>query len=356
MPGKKLMPDPIIERWIDFKEHNENRAESTLYHYRLALMRLKSYLITEQETALLDATPEQLERYCGWWLFQRGAHVRHRHVIVTAIRGFFAWVTKMQLLAANPAEHLPYPKMAAALPKSARLEHAERILTQPDLSTFAGLRDAAMLAVLIGTGCRVSGLVGLHEEDLLWTRSVAGTERLLIRFCEKGKKERIVPAPLETGLMIRAYLGHEELEKIERTTAKGLRVLFVNRASGSVQKHEHYGEARRLSQSYVDHLIKRYGEKAGLPRSVCHAHAFRHLVGTEMAESDIDLLQRQALLGHADPGSTEVYTHLATRKLMESVDKANPLGKIKTPVGQLASLLRQQAAPAHAIAKASRRF
>ncbi|HRD65736.1 MAG TPA: tyrosine-type recombinase/integrase [Candidatus Competibacter sp.] len=340
MRFETAIANPVIGQWIDHKRYNECRATSTLYHYSLALNRLNSYMVQEQKTELMSATPEQLERYCGLWLYEHKVSVQNRHVIVTAIRGFFAWCAKMRLIAKNPAECLPAPKIGTALPKAARLEHAEKILMVPDLCTFAGLRDAAMLSVLIGTGCRVSGLVGLDEEDLIWTRSDLGTERLLLRLLEKGKKERIIPAPLETGLLLRAYLGHEELEKIDRVNTKGRKVLFVNRANSQVKKYDHYGDSRRLNQAYVDRIIKMYGKKAGLPPRVCHAHAFRHLVGTEMAESDVDLLQRQALLGHADPKSTEVYTHLATRKLMETVDHANPLGKIRTPVSQLADILR----------------
>lgn len=338
--SRAAIPDPVLDQWIDYKEHNQNRSAVTVYKYRLAINRLKRWLIEEQRSDLLDATPSLLERYCGLWLYQQGVKPQSRYVVVTAVRGFYAWATKMRLLAKNPAENLPVPKVGTALPRPAQLEHAEKILMQPDLGTFRGIRDAAMLSVLIGCGCRVSGLVALNESSLVWVKTEEATERLLIRFCEKGKKERVVPAPLETGLLIRAYLGHEHLEKIERITLKGDRVLFVNLVNPTVKKHDHYGERRRLNQATVDDIIKAYGRKAGLPEHVCHAHAFRHLVGTEMAESDIDLLQRQALLGHQDPKTTEVYTHLAMRKLTASVDKANPMGKIKTPVSDLARIMR----------------
>lgn len=118
-------------------------------------------------------------------------------------------------------------------------------------------------------------------------------------------------------------------------------MLFVNLRNTTVKKYEHYGERRRIRQDTIDDIIKQYGEKAGLPKHARHAHAYRHLVGTEMAESDIDLLQRQALLGHQDPKTTEVYTHLAMRKLQQAMDKANPLGKIKTPVTDIARIMRE---------------
>lgn len=340
MSKPAVPPDPLIDQWIDYKQHNQGRSITTAYKYRLALGRLQAWL-RGQDVELLEATPGLLEKYCGLYLYEQGMKPQTRSIVVAAVRGFFRWAKRYGLVKHDPALHLPVPKVGAALPRPAQLEHAERILMQPDLATFRGIRDAALLSVLIGCGCRVSGLCALNEEDLIWTKTDAGTERLVIRFCEKGKNERMVPAPLETGLLIRAYLGHEDLEKIERITPKGQRVLFVNLRNSRVHKYDHYGESRRIRQESIDQIIKGYGAKAKLPKHVCHAHAFRHLVGTEMAESDVDLLQRQALLGHQDPKSTEVYTHLAMRKLQQVMDKANPLAKIKTPVTELAKLLRE---------------
>lgn len=333
--------DPLINQWIEFKLHNQGRSETTAYKYRLALVRLKLWLI-EQDLDLLTATPELLEQYCGLVLYQRGQKAKTRAPVVAAVRGFYAWAARFELVAKDPAKHIPVPKVGMSLPRPAQLQHAEKILMQPDLKTFKGLRDAAMLSVLIGCGCRVSGLVALNESDLLWISTPNGTERLVIRFTEKGKAERMVPAPLETGLLIRAYLGHDELERIERVTTTGERVLFVNLNNTEVRKYDYFGEKRRIGQESIDRIIKAYGLAAGLPRQICHAHAFRHLVGTELAEADIDLLQRQALLGHQDPKTTEIYTQLAMRKLTESVDKANPLGKIQTPVSELARMMRIQ--------------
>lgn len=333
--------DPLIDQWINFKTHNQGRSDTTAYKYRLALTRLKLWLV-EQDLDLMDATPELLETYCGLVLYQRGHKAKTRAPVIAAVRGFYAWAARFDLIEPDPAKHLPVPKIGMSLPRPAQLQHAEKILMQPDLNTFKGLRDAAMLSVLIGCGCRVSGLTALNESDLLWTGTPNGTERLVIRFTEKGKSERMVPAPLETGLLIRAYLGHEVLEQIERVNEKGERVLFVNLVTPAVKRYDHYGERRRITQWSIDRIIKAYGAAAGLPRQICHAHAFRHLVGTELAEADIDLLQRQALLGHVDPKTTEVYTHLATRKLTQAIDKANPLGKIKTPVSELARLMREQ--------------
>ncbi len=333
---------PVLERWIKYKEYNEGRSKNTVALYRLYVARLNTWL-AEQSPAginLLDATPEQLERYTGLILHQRKQSPPTRKVNVTAIRHFYAWAKRMGIIKQDPARDLPTPRAATRLPRPAQIKDAEKILMQPDLETFIGVRDAAMLFVLAGTGCRVSGLTGLNQGDLIWTESETGTERLNIRLTEKGKKERIVPVPVEAALMVRAYLGHSALDDINRVLPNGDQVLFVNLRNRLVMAHDHYGEYRRISRHNVHNIIRNYGAQAGVPKNVCHAHALRHLYGTELAEEDVDLLMRQALLGHAKPETTEAYTHLAMRKMTEIVDRANPLSKMRLPVTDLANRVR----------------
>ncbi len=215
------------------------------------------------------------------------------------------------------------------------LESAQKLLMQPDLNTLIGVRDAAILALFIGTGIRLSGLLRLNESALQFYRDEKDKERLAVKVREKGKKERLVPVPDEARLLLRAYLGHPELEAIGRTLPDGDRILFVSTKNRGISEDK-YHEERRLSARSVQDMIEGYGKKAGIPRKQLHPHAARHLYGTELAEEKVDLLTRQALLGHADPKSTEIYTQLATRALTRAADKANPLSKIKTPATELA--------------------
>ena len=212
---------------------------------------------------------------------------------------------------------------------------------RPGVESFKGLRDTAMLAVLIGTGCRISGLVALNESSLLWGKNQKGVERLKIRFREKGQKERIVPAPMEVGLLLRAYLGHRFLDTIEPALPNGDRVLFVNTMNPTVKPSEHFGEKRRIRADTFAAILKNYAQGCGIPMASRHPHAYRHLYGTELAESDVDLLIRQALLGHAKPDTTAIYSSLAMQKLFEIVDRANPLGKMRTVVTDLANKMRR---------------
>lgn len=140
-------------------------------------------------------------------------------------------------------------------------------------------------------------------------------------------------------MLLRVYLDHEELKRFDRDVvdAKGRpdKLLFVNTVNTSVAPHEWRGERCRLGRKSVWKLIQVYGERAGVPAAERHPHAFRHLVGVQLAEAEVDLIMRQELLGHSDPKSTAVYTSMAMARKARTLDRAGPLGQIKTPVSEL---------------------
>lgn len=331
----------LVERWLEVKEHNEGRAEKTLGNYRFYLRTLAAYL-AERQMTLLTATAEAIEDFAGRHQHARKVRPNSRRVIVAAIRGFYRWLALKGVLNDNPAACLAAPKIGSPLPRSISLSRAERLLMEPGIATFAGLRDSAIIAVLIGTGCRSSGARSLNEGDLIWTQRSNESERLTIRLREKGKKERLIPVPLECSLLIRAYLGHPAMDEIDRTLPNGDQVLFVSLRNRYVPVHDFFGESRRLSSGMFRRMMRRHGERAGIPKEFCHPHAFRHLYGAELAEHDVDLLVRQALLGHSKPETTAIYSRLAMRKLTETVEQANPLRKMpRGPTHGLAARLRK---------------
>lgn len=332
----------LIESYITWLEMNRGRAPRTAKKYRQALERLVVYLAKEGKT-LEQATREQLEAFTGLHAHKElKLRPRARRPLVAAVRGFYAWAASHGHVESNPAAAVDYPKAGRVLPRAMTLVSAEQLLMQCDLSEFRGVRDAAILSILIGCGPRISGVLSLNQEDLIWY-AVEDRERLAIRFREKGDKERLVPAPIETALMIHAYLGHQELDGIDRSLESGDRVLFVSTRNRTVPPHEYNGEVRRLKARAFFQQLRKYGEKAGIPAEQLHPHAMRHLFGTELAEHDIDLLIRQDLLGHEDPKTTQIYTTLAMRKKSAAIDAANPLRKMNIPVSELARQLERSA-------------
>lgn len=334
--GRSL--DDLIRRYLVHKEANQGRALATVDKYRLCLERLGAYLASLGCT-LPQASTEQLREFAGLHLHSQGLSPRARRPMISCVRDFYAWLALTRQTGTNLGAELEQPRIGRKLPRGIQLGDLERLLQAPDIETFLGLRDLAIMMVLGGTGVRVSGLVAMNESSLIWGRE-GEHERLVIRVSEKGGHERVVPAPDEVRLIVRAYLGHDELREIDRSLPNGDAVLWVSTRNRRVSEADYYGEARRLAARAVGKLLERHGERAGVPRETCHPHALRHLYGTELSEEDTSTLAIQALLGHADPRTSEIYTRTATRKLSRIVDQANPLGKIRTPVTSLAKRLR----------------
>lgn len=338
------MPVPslsdALNAWCDHLRHNKGRAAATVDKYRQTIERLVSWCanppaephLRPSTSDPIRLTPDDLNIFCGAYAHSLGIGARARRPLVAAVRGFYRHALGQR----TPAGKLEYPSSGRPLPTPMTLGNAERMLSSCDVATLSGLRDAAILALFLGTGLRLSGLCALNESALVWTE-IADRERLLLRVREKGDRERVLPVPIEATMLLRAYLAHPELRDIDRTLGDGDRVLFVSFRNRQVPAHEYHGERRRIATRSVYDMILRRGQALQIPRDQIHPHALRHLFGTELAESDIDVIQRQALMGHADPKSTAIYTHLASRKLAQSVDRAAPLSKMR---GALLDTLR----------------
>ena len=335
--AEKWSDELAVGAYLDYLGMARGLSPRTLEIYALALRRLKEFLGNDR--SLLDADGMELEAFCGIWLHKKGVVAASRKPYVAAVRSFYTWALGRGLLSddVNPARDVKPPKAGRKLPRSMSLQSAERLMWAPDLGTFVGIRDAAILSLLMGCGLRVSGVTAINEGDLQ-TVQLDGKPRMVLRVTEKGDKQRLVPLPREAENLVRVYLGHEELAGIDRrvTNGKGRtdKVLFVNTKHPVLDAHEHVGEARRLTRSSIHDMIQRYGLRVGIPLNELHPHAMRHLFGTELTESDVPTLTTQSLMGHADPKSTEIYVELSMNKKMRVVDKHAPMAKIKTPVGE----------------------
>lgn len=335
-PRPPLQPDDqaAIDGFLQHLQMSRGRRARTIEAYRMALMRLVEFM---DGKALASIQPLELDGFCGIWLHKRGVVAASRRPYVSAVRGFYAWMRRTGRVKGNPAAELQHPKTAQPLPHALSLASAERLMWAPDLNTFKGVRDAAMLGILIGCGVRVSGLIALNEGHLK-TADIDGKPRLVVRITEKGEKTRELPLPREAELMLRVYLDHEELRQLDRGVMDGGRpdkVLFVNMRNTRVPEHERRGEALRMTRHSVWRMIQAYGEKTGVPAEERHPHAFRHLFGVELDEDEVELLTRQNLMGHVDPKSTSIYTSMSMRRKTRVLDSSNPLGKIKSPASEL---------------------
>lgn len=328
----------LIDSFLDFKRHNKGRSDRTIQAYRLALSRLGEFCGDRDP---LDASQDDLILFTGIWLHKKGLDGVSRRPHIAAVREFYGWLSDNKHIKGNPAAGLPYPTTGLKLPRVMTLSNAEKLMWAPDFETFEGVRDGAMLSLLVGCGLRISGLVKLNYSNVIQDE-IEGKVRMLLKVVEKGNKERKLPIPPEADLQLRLYMEHPYLQEIDRTLPNGDQVLFISTRNRTCPAHEYTGERRRLNRRALLDTMKKYGQRVGIPDDQLHPHALRHLFGTELAEADVDLLTRQQLMGHADPKSTKIYTHLAMRKLARDSDKANPLAKMRTPVSDLLARLNSK--------------
>lgn len=226
--------------------------------------------------------------------------------LLSTLRSFFRFLVAEDLTTLDPTSTLIAPRRGRKLPDVLSIKQIERLLEGIDGVQPADLRDRAILEVLYGCGCRVSELCGLDVTDL--DRSEA---TLLLR--GKGRKQRLVP------------VGEIALEFLGLYLRAGRSDLLGKAPSGALFLNQRGG---RLSRVSVWNLLKKAGAAAGLPETLS-PHTLRHTYATHLLEGGADLRVVQELLGHADIGTTEIYTHIDRAWLTEAWLGAHPRARGK---------------------------
>ncbi len=327
----------LLEGWQEWFEHNKGRAGSTITVYLNALNRLDVYLFNHGDKDFIKASKADLEAFSGSYAHKQGLSPAARKPLIAALKSFYGWLEEQGYIKHSPAAKLVYPKAGKPLPVAIGLQNAQKLLEDCDLQTFIGCRDAAIIALLMATGMRVTGVSDLNFESFFMGVDDKGAPLQLVRAREKGKKERIIPLQEEAKMYLTVYMEHEEMKQLkpQLLQSDGNYCLFTQTNRGRCAEHDWHGAERRLKARGIQRMLKSRGRRLEIPEKELHPHAFRHLFGTELVESDIDLKRVQMLLGHESLEYTGIYIHLAHRKLMEAVVDGSPLSKIRTPMHDL---------------------
>jgi integrase/recombinase XerD len=219
---------------------------------------------------------------------------------VHALRGFYRFCVREELLRDDPTENLSPPKSFKALPRYLSAAQVEALLRAPEVASPLGLRDRAILETFYATGLRVSELIGLDVDAVDLDLGV-------LKAFGKGRKERLVPV----GEAARDWLKHYLREARPRLLRAPSEVLFLN----------HHG--RRLSRMGVWGIVRRYAVATGVA-DVLTPHVLRHSFATHLLERGADLRAIQELLGHARLSTTQRYTHVNAAQLIDAYRKAHP--------------------------------
>jgi integrase/recombinase XerD len=234
-------------------------------------------------------------------LVQRGLSPRSQARGLSAIRQLHALLVAERLAPVNATDEIDAPRPGRRLPSLLSRDEVERLLARPDPRTAAGRRDRAMLELLYATGLRVSELIGLELNDVnLETRVLVARG--------KGSKERLVPVGAPAAEAVRAYLSTAREALLRGRRSKDL---FVT------------PRGKRMTRQGFAKIVARLARGAGIARAIS-PHKLRHSFATHLLEGGADLRVVQAMLGHSDVSTTQIYTHVDRTHLKRLHDRFHP--------------------------------
>ena len=219
----------------------------------------------------------------------------------SAARTFYRHLVLLGAREDNPAAEVPLPRKRTKLPRSLTPGEVERLIEAANGVHPRNLRDRALVELLYGAGLRVSEAVGLE-------RGSVDLEERIVRCVGKGDKERLVPLGREAVEAVRRYLsrGRPYLDRRHRPE------LFLNAQGGA------------LTRAGAFFVLRRVALKAGLDPGRVHPHLLRHSFATHLLEGGADLRSVQEMLGHADLGTTEIYTHVSEKRRRDTYFSSHP--------------------------------
>ena len=298
------MQSALLDHYITYLRAERNLAAKTVDAYATDV---RDYLLEleQRKVTVEGATREDVLEHLAF-LGKKGLSPRSRARHLAALRGFHRFLEDERLSPADPTADLDTPRHARKLPVFLSLEEVLALLEAPDVKTLAGLRDRAMIEVLYATGLRVSELVNLGIND------VNLTDGFVLAF-GKGRKERMVPLGKQAMEWIKTWLEGPRQAVLKGRDSKAL---FVS------------PRGKGLTRMGFWKLLRRHARVAGITKALS-PHKLRHSFATHLVERGADLRAVQAMLGHADLATTQIYTHVDARRLRAVYDDKHPRSRTK---------------------------
>jgi integrase/recombinase XerD len=292
--------DQAIQQFLDHLRVERELARATVAAYGQDLAAFAAFVRARGvEEARAVQPVHVLEHLVKLTADKLSARSQARHLV--ALRQFFRFLKAEGLCETNPTEDIDLPRFGRKLPNFLTVDEVDQLLAAPDRRHERGLRDAAMLETLYATGLRVSELIRIRLRDINFDAGY------LVAF-GKGRKERLVPIGEVAIAGLRTYI---ETARAKFTRGRAIDTLFLTL------------RGRPMTRQGFWKLIARYATVAGI-RKRMSPHKLRHSFATHLVERGADLRSVQAMLGHVDIGTTEMYTHLSRRHLRTVYDKFHP--------------------------------
>jgi len=293
------MDDPRVADYLDHLRAGRGLSPNTIAAYRSDLQKLLAWA-GGREQSLESVKPREVAGFLAH-LRAEGLSARSAGRAVHAVRGFYRFLVREEKIADDPMENVRSPRPFKPLPRFLSRTQVEALLRAPDTSTPLGLRDRAILETMYASGLRASEVTSLKTENI-------DPDIGLLRIFGKGRKERLVPIGSSA---LEAILRYESEGRPKLLKAKRSRELFLN----------HSGEG--LSRMGLWLVVRRHALAVGVAQ-ILTPHVLRHSFATHLLENGADLRALQAMLGHADISTTEIYTHVTRERLRQVFDKFHP--------------------------------
>lgn len=276
-------------------------SDNTITNYALDLNKLIKWLEEKNSHISPIHISEQLIQQ---FVYENAKKVNPRSQgrIISGLRGFFKYLVFEEYRQTNPLDLIENPKIGRKLPDTLAIPEIDSLIAAIDLTSPQGERNRAIIETLYGCGLRVSELTTLKISDLFF-------EEGFIKITGKGNKQRFVPIGKTTIKFISIYKNEVRTQQQPKPEAKD--TLFLNRRGGG------------LTRAMIFTIIKQLAIKAGIKKTIS-PHTLRHSFATHLLENGADLRAIQQMMGHESITTTEIYTHLDTTFLAETINKYHP--------------------------------
>lgn len=298
-----MLNKDLLEQFRAYILVEKNFSQYTAKAYASDVM---SFLIWLEETNVSSVDYNKIREYLRFihkYNYKKTTVARK----ISALRTFYKYLYRERVVEANPVSSITAPKREKKLPKFLDKDEIEQILNNVNIENPAGFRNRAILELLWATGMRISELSGLNFGDL-------NLEHNEIKVFGKGSKERIVLISERAKSYIQRYVEHAR-----RLVAKDFPPPPQEENSPVFINNTGY----RLNPKTIRNVINSIVDKISLPKKVT-PHMFRHSFATYLIENGADLRVVQELLGHASISNTQIYTHISTKHLTDTYNKAHP--------------------------------
>ncbi len=298
MINRPEQPEDIIRLYIQYLSVEKGLSLNTQQAYFQDLTKF-IYFLKKEKISWYAVTEEDLIKFIHH-SSRSGLSARSLARIISSLRSFFRFLILDGFLEMNPTSNLSSPKIWMNLPKLLSIDEIEQLLNEPDLDNKKGKRDRAMLELLYATGLRVTELLQLRLKDI-------NLEEGFLICRGKGGKERIVPLGRHAEKSIQNYLDTARPFLIKKETD----LLFATTWGGAFTRQGFWK------------MLKKYAQKAGLNKKIS-PHVLRHSFATHLLERGADLRSVQLMLGHSQITTTQIYTHVGSKRLREVYNKFHP--------------------------------